>query len=118
MLRFLYLLYCVLFSAILRWKITGSEHGDDGRATVTDTLRIEVLHMSKLVLNTNTLPEPLIRLISTAKVMVNQENGVINLIAILDDESDCPLLGIAADCGFTVDEFLARKREEKVLEGG
>ena len=74
--------------------------------------------MTEMVLHTNTLPEPLFRLISTEKVKVNEFNGIINLIPI-DEESKngCPLLGIAADCGFTVDEFLARKREEKVLEG-
>ena len=73
--------------------------------------------MTELVLNTNTLPEPLFRLICAEKVKVNENNGIISLIPILDNKNDCPLLGIAADCGFTVDDFLARKREEKVLEG-
>ena len=73
--------------------------------------------MTEIVLNTNTLPEPLFRLISTEKVKVNEVNGIINLIPIAESKNDCPLLGIATDCGFTVDEFLARKREEKVLEG-
>jgi len=71
--------------------------------------------MTEMILDTNTLPEPLYRLISTKKVKVSETNGVINLTPIV--ESDCPLLGIAADCGFTVDDFLARKRDEKVLEG-
>ena len=73
--------------------------------------------MTELVLNTNTLPEPLFRLFNTEKVSVNQDNGIVSLIPILDSKNDCPILGIAADCGFTVDEFLARKHEEKVLEG-
>jgi len=73
--------------------------------------------MSELVLNTNTLPEPLFRLIKAEKVTVSQDNGIIKLIPVISIENDCPLLGIAADCGFTVDEFLARKREEKALEG-
>ena len=73
--------------------------------------------MTEMVLNTNTLPEPLFRLISTEKVKVSESGGIINLIPIMESKSDCPLLGIAADCGFTVDEFLARKREDKVLEG-
>jgi hypothetical protein len=42
---------------------------------------------------------------------------IINLIPIIESKNECPLLGIAADCGFTVEDFLARKREEKVLEG-
>ena len=73
--------------------------------------------MTEIVLNTSTLPEPLYRLIRTEKVKVNEANGVISLIPILENNNDCPLLGIAADCGFTVDDFLARKRDEKVLEG-
>jgi hypothetical protein len=73
--------------------------------------------MAEIVLNTNTLPEPLFRLISAEKVKVNETNGIINLIPIIESKNDCPLRGIAVDCGFTVDEFLARKREEKVLEG-
>jgi hypothetical protein len=73
--------------------------------------------MTEMVLNTNTLPDPLFRLISAEKVKVKEANGIISLIPIMGNKSDCPLLGIAADCGFTVDDFLARKREEKVLEG-
>ena len=73
--------------------------------------------MTEMVLNTKTLPEPLFRLISTERIKVSEVNGIINLIPIVESKNDCPLLGIAADCGFTVDEFLARKREEKVLEG-
>ena len=73
--------------------------------------------MTEMVLNTNTLPEPLYRMINAEKVKVNEANGIINLIPIMESNNDCPLLGIATDCGFTVDEFLARKHEEKVLEG-
>ena len=42
----------------------------------------------ELVLNTNTLPEPLLRLIKTKKVKVNEANGVINLIPITDPQKD------------------------------
>ena len=76
-----------------------------------------MLIITELVLNTDTLPEPLYRLIRTPKVKVNENNGIINLIPILVNKNECPLLGIAADCGFTVEDFLARKREEKALEG-
>jgi hypothetical protein len=31
---------------------------------------------------------------------------------IIDSEEGCSLLGIASDCGFTVDEFLARTRKD------
>ena len=72
--------------------------------------------MNEMVLNTNTLPEPLFRLIRTERVKINEANGVINLVPVVENKSSCPLRGIAADCGFTVDEFLARKREERLLE--
>ena len=44
--------------------------------------------MTELVLETNTLPEPLFRLIKTKKVKINEANGVINLIPILDFQKD------------------------------
>ena len=44
--------------------------------------------MAELVLNTNTLPEPLFRLIKTEKVKINEANGIINLIPILDFQKD------------------------------
>ena len=73
--------------------------------------------MAEIVLNTSTLPEPLLRLIHAEKVKVCETDGEIRLTPILEIKRDCPLLGIAVDCGFTVDDFLARKREEKALEG-
>ena len=73
--------------------------------------------MNEILLNTSTLPEPLFRLIRTKTVRVNEADGVVILMPIIEENSDCPLLGIAADCGFTVAEFLEKKREEKELEG-
>jgi len=67
------------------------------------------------VLNTNTLPEPLFRLISSEKVKVNEANGIINLVPILEINDDCPLRGIAADSKLTVDKFLAMTHDEKEL---
>ena len=72
--------------------------------------------MTDTVMSIDTLPEFLIKMIPTVKVRVKETGGMIQLMPIKED-TDCPLLGIAADCGFTVDDFLARKREEKVLEG-
>ena len=73
--------------------------------------------MNELVLDTKMLPEPLFRFIRTEKVKVRELDGELRLTPIIDSKEGCPLLGIASDCGFTVDEFLARKREDKVLEG-
>ena len=67
----------------------------------------------EIVLNTNSLPEPLFQLIRTEKVRVNESsNGVINLIPIVEAQSSCPLLGLAADSNLTVDKFLAMTHDE------
>ncbi|MCL2147296.1 MAG: hypothetical protein FWH52_05770 [Synergistaceae bacterium] len=71
--------------------------------------------MTELVLNTNTLPEPLFRLIRSEKVKVNEANGIINLVPILEIKDDCPLRGIAADSNLTVEKFLAMTHDEKEL---
>ena len=71
--------------------------------------------MTELVLNTNTLPEPLFRIIRSEKVKVTETSGVINLIPILEVTNDCPLRGLAADSNLTVDHFLAMTHNEKEL---
>ena len=71
--------------------------------------------MTELVLNANTLPEPLFRLIRSEKVKVNEANGIINLVPILEIKDDCPLRGIAADSNLTVEKFLAMTHDEKEL---
>ena len=71
--------------------------------------------MNEMVIETRLLPASLLLFLRTGteKVKVREHDGEIRLIPIIDDVDACPLLGIAADCGFTVDDFLARKREEK-----
>jgi len=73
--------------------------------------------MNEMVLETRILPESLYRLLRTEKVKVREFDGEVRLTPIIETNDGCPLLGIAADCGFTVNDFLARKREEKVMEG-
>ena len=73
--------------------------------------------MAEMILDTNTLPESLFRLLRVEKVKVHEHDGEVRLIPIIESQNGCPLLGIASDCGFTVDEFMAKKRVEKVLEG-
>ena len=72
--------------------------------------------MTEMVLNTNTLPEPLYRLIKTKKVKVNETNGVVNLIPITESNADCPLRGLAADSNLTVESFLAMTHDEKEIK--
>jgi hypothetical protein len=73
---------------------------------------MEVYLMTEMILKTNTLPEPLYRLIRAEKVRVNEANGVVRLIPIAESETDCPLRGIAADSSLTVDKFLAMTHDE------
>ena len=73
--------------------------------------------MTEMVLETKTLPDSLFRLLRVEKVKVHEQDGEIRLIPVIQSHSGCPFLGIASDCGFTVDEFMARKHDEKVLEG-
>jgi len=72
--------------------------------------------MNEIVLSTNTFPEPLNHLIRSDKVKVNENDGVFNLIPILDMKDDCPLLGIAADSSLTVEKFLTMTQEDKEIE--
>lgn len=68
--------------------------------------------MTEIVLNTNTLPEPLFHLIHTERVKVNESDGIINLIPIADADDKCPLCGLTADSGLTVEKFLAMTHNE------
>jgi hypothetical protein len=71
--------------------------------------------MNELILNARTLPEPLFHMIRTEKVKVNETNGVISLIPILESSADCPLRGLAADSAVTVDSFIAMTHDEKEM---
>jgi len=73
--------------------------------------------MTEMVLDTKTLPESLFRLLRVEKVKVRELDVELRLIPMIQSQNGCPFLGIASDCGFTVDEFMARKHDEKVLEG-
>jgi len=46
---------------------------------------------------------------------MNESGGIINLIPIMEGENDCPLRGLAADSGLTVDKFLAMTHDERKL---
>jgi len=72
--------------------------------------------MTELILNTNVLPEPLFRLIHTERVRINEVNGVINLVPIMDIINDCPLRGLAVGSSLTVDKILAITHDEKEMK--
>jgi len=71
--------------------------------------------MAEIVLNTNTLPEPLFRLIRAPKVRVREVDGIVQLMPV-KETPDCTagLRGLfAGDPEMTVDKFLERKHADK-----
>jgi len=74
--------------------------------------------IAETILQTNTLPQPIIRLISTEKIKVRQHNGVVHLIPFKEKTAttSCPLLGLYADGKLTVEQHLAWAKEDKELE--
>jgi len=75
--------------------------------------------MAELVLQSNTLPEPIYRLIRADRVRVRESSGEIHLVPITEEtesRSILPILGMYTDGRLTVDGYLERKRVEKGLE--
>jgi virulence-associated protein VagC len=74
--------------------------------------------MNDLILNTNTLPEPLFQLIGADKVRVQKEGKVITMMPI-EEPFDCVagLRGmLAGNTTISVDQFLERKHADKELD--
>jgi hypothetical protein len=72
--------------------------------------------MTELVLETNTLPEPLIRLIHAEKVKVRKAHGEVRLTPVTPAKEYCPFWGMLTDGRLTSEKFMADKRLEKELE--
>ena len=74
--------------------------------------------MAEIVLQTKTLPQPLLQFIYTEKVKVREHNGEIHLIPIEENltAGDCPLLGLYAGGRLTVEKHHAWSREDKKHE--
>ena len=72
--------------------------------------------MTEIVLNTSTLPEPLMRFFRSPKVKARETRGEVWLTPVAAPYSNCPLLGMFKDGKVSVDKFIARKRLEKELE--
>ena len=74
--------------------------------------------MSETILNTNALPETLLRLIKTEKVRLKEIDGMIQLMPIREI-TDCTsgLRGLFTNCPeLSVDSFLEKKHRDKELE--
>ena len=75
--------------------------------------------MSEMVLQANTLPEPLFRLLRAEKVKVREYHGEIHLIPIdesIDNRSILPIVGMYSDGKLSIDGYLERKRMDMELE--
>ena len=72
--------------------------------------------MIEMVLDTQTLPEPIMRLIHTKKVKVRETQGDILLTPIHEENFDCPFLGMFDDGKVSSEKFILRKQAEKELE--
>ena len=70
------------------------------------------------VITTKTLPEFLLNLISTEKVQVRELNGEIHVKPVIEPTDYISLLkgSLADNPARSVDNFLARKRADQVLE--
>jgi hypothetical protein len=73
--------------------------------------------MNDIILETGTLPEPLSRMVGTARVRARQTNSGIQLIPVEDEKAGCSLHGFLARYqDYTVDSFLRRKHADKTLD--
>ena len=72
--------------------------------------------MTEIVLDTRTLPEPMLLRIHTRKVKVRETQGGFMVTPIREENVDCPLLGMFADGKISSEKFMAQKQNEKELE--
>jgi len=73
--------------------------------------------MTEMVLDTQTLPENIFSRISTKKVKVYEENGIITLTPFSEEKPRFDhLIGMFSDGKISIDDFLEEKQLEKKLE--
>jgi len=73
--------------------------------------------MNEIIMNTNILPEPLLKMIKSERVKVRQVDGVVSLWPIQEQQNGLDqLFGLFSDGPMSVDKFLAEKHTEKDLE--
>ena len=73
--------------------------------------------MNEIILNTNMLPEPLLKMIKSERVKVRQTDGVVSLWPMPGPpEGLAQLFGMFSGGPMSVEKFLAEKHAEKELE--
>ncbi|MDR1978655.1 MAG: hypothetical protein LBQ42_07970 [Synergistaceae bacterium] len=75
--------------------------------------------MTEMILNADILPEPLLGLVHTDRIMVREADGIISIIPIEKNEPVdyiAKLRGSCSDGRLTVEKFLAQKHADKELD--
>ena len=73
--------------------------------------------MNEIILNANTLPEPLFRLVGADKVRVSKSDSAIIMTPVKEGIDYIEeLYGSCADSGLSVDKFLEWTREDKEID--
>ena len=70
--------------------------------------------MTEILLNANTLPESLLKLVSSEKVRIRESNGIITMLPV-EEKRDYidELYGCCSGGDLTVSKFLEWTREDK-----
>ena len=72
--------------------------------------------MIEIVLDTHTLPEPIVQMIHSKQVKIRESDGDFVITPIREDSEVCPLFGMFSDGKISTEKFHAQKQEEKKLE--
>ena len=72
--------------------------------------------MIEIVLDTQTLPEPIVQLIHTKKVKIRESDGDFVITPMRESDKICPFLGMFTDGKISTAKFLAQKQIDKKLE--
>jgi hypothetical protein len=73
--------------------------------------------MTDIVLDVQTLPEPIFSRIHAPKVKVHEENGIITLIPVKMERANIDkFIGMFSDGKLSSEKFIKNKKYEKELE--
>jgi hypothetical protein len=73
--------------------------------------------MTDIVLDVQTLPEPIFSRIHAPKVRVHEENGIITLIPVKMERANIDkFIGMFSDGKLSSEKFIQNKKNEKELE--
>ena len=72
--------------------------------------------MNEMIINTKTLPEPLLRFFHTEMVEIRTDNNEVRLLPVEEKKYSCPIIGMLKHTNISIDSYLAGKRREKELE--